>query len=92
MAERLADPDEVRAHLIGAAEAGVALSYGELLERLGDRTLVYAELSDGLEVIAETEGNSRLEVGDTVGLKIEGASAHLFDGDGRGYHAEARPE
>ena len=35
MAERLADPAEVRAHLIGAARAGTALSYSELLERLG---------------------------------------------------------
>jgi hypothetical protein len=31
----LAEPEEVRAHLIGAAQAGVALTYGELLERLG---------------------------------------------------------
>ena len=31
----LADPDEVRAHLVAAARAGVALSYGELLEQLG---------------------------------------------------------
>ena len=64
----------------------------ELLERLGDRTLVYARLSDGLDVIAETEGNSRLEVGDTVALNIDGARAHLFDADGGGYHAEPRPE
>lgn len=35
MAEPLADPGEVRAHLVAAARAGVALSYGELLERLG---------------------------------------------------------
>ncbi len=35
MAEPLADPEEVRAHLVAAAKAGVALSYGELLERLG---------------------------------------------------------
>jgi hypothetical protein len=35
MAERLADPAEIRAHLIGAAAAGIALSYGEVLERLG---------------------------------------------------------
>jgi hypothetical protein len=35
MPERLADPAEIRAHLIGAAAAGVSLSYGELLERLG---------------------------------------------------------
>lgn len=31
----LADPLEVRAHLIGAARAGTALTYAELLERLG---------------------------------------------------------
>ena len=37
MAEPLADPDEVRVHLVAAAKAGVALSYGELLEHLGYR-------------------------------------------------------
>lgn len=36
-ANPLADPDEVRAHLVAAARAGVALSYGELLEHLGYR-------------------------------------------------------
>jgi hypothetical protein len=33
--ERLADPEEVRAHLVAAAKAGVALTYSELLEHLG---------------------------------------------------------
>jgi hypothetical protein len=33
----LADPAEVRLHLVAAARAGVALSYGELLEHLGYR-------------------------------------------------------
>lgn len=37
MPEPLADHDEVRAHLVAAAKAGVALSYGELLEHLGYR-------------------------------------------------------
>jgi hypothetical protein len=31
----LADPHEVRLHLVAAARAGTSLSYGELLERLG---------------------------------------------------------
>ena len=35
MAEPLADPAEVRAHLVAAAKAGVALTYAEMLERLG---------------------------------------------------------
>ena len=37
MGELLADPAEVRAHLVAAAKAGVSLSYGELLEHLGYR-------------------------------------------------------
>ena len=37
MAEALADPAEVRAHLVAAAKAGIALSYGEILEHLGYR-------------------------------------------------------
>ena len=32
---RLADPAEVRAYLVAAAKAGVALTYAELLEHLG---------------------------------------------------------
>ena len=35
MKNRLADPEEVRAHLVAAAQAGVALTYSELLEHLG---------------------------------------------------------
>jgi hypothetical protein len=31
----LAEPGEVRAHLVAAARAGIALTYSELLERLG---------------------------------------------------------
>jgi hypothetical protein len=31
----LAEPGEVRVHLVAAAKAGVALTYAELLERLG---------------------------------------------------------
>ena len=37
MAEPLAHPAEVRAHLVAAAKAGVPRSYGELLEHLGYR-------------------------------------------------------
>ena len=35
MAERLADPQEIRVHLVAAAAAGTALTYSEMLERLG---------------------------------------------------------
>ena len=61
----------------------------ELVERLGERTLVYARLSDGQPVTAEDHAYSRLAIGDEVGLKIDGASAHVFGPDGTGYHSAA---
>ena len=58
----------------------------ELVERLGERTLIYARLADGQAITAEDEGTSAVKVGDDVALKIDGASAHLFDAEGTGYH------
>ena len=79
-------PENVR--VAGGREASTAAKV-ELVERLGERTLVYARLSDGQAITAEDEGYSRVQVGETIGLRIEGASAHLFDAEGNGHHAEA---
>jgi multiple sugar transport system ATP-binding protein len=59
------------------------------VERLGDRTLVYVQLSDGTTVVGEDEGMSSVAVGDTLGLALDTNAAHLFDSD-RGYHAQPR--
>ena len=64
----------------------------DLVERLGDRTLVYAHLADGQAITGEDSGTSAVQVGDTVRFRIDGAAAHLFDSDGNGHHAEARAE
>jgi multiple sugar transport system ATP-binding protein len=61
----------------------------ELVERLGERTLVYARLPDGQPVTAEDTAHSRLGLGDEVTLAIDGAAAHLFGADGTGYHRAA---
>jgi multiple sugar transport system ATP-binding protein len=58
----------------------------DLVERLGERTLVYAHLSDGQPVTAEDEAYSRVRIGDDVSLAIDGAAAHVFGPDGTGYH------
>jgi multiple sugar transport system ATP-binding protein len=58
----------------------------DLVERLGERTLIYARLADGQPVTAEDEGESRVKIGDEVSLKIDGAAAHIFDAEGIGYH------
>jgi len=73
---------------ITAPGAGNIDAKVELVERLGDRTLVYARLPQGLQVTAQDEGSSRVRVGDTVGLRIDSADAHLFDADGTAHHAE----
>jgi multiple sugar transport system ATP-binding protein len=73
---------------VTAPGAGTTKAKVELVERLGDRTLVYARLADGLEVTAQDEGNSRVRLGDEIGLSIDGAGAHLFGPDGTGHHAE----
>jgi multiple sugar transport system ATP-binding protein len=61
----------------------------ELVERLGERSLIYARLKDGAAITAEDEGVTTLKVGDEVGLHIDGAAAHLFGPDGTGYHRPA---
>jgi multiple sugar transport system ATP-binding protein len=80
----------LRPEMVGVAAPGAGTTDAkvELLERLGERTLVYSVLADGLEVISQDEGASRLQVGDTVGLRINGAAAHLFGPEGDAFHPE----
>jgi multiple sugar transport system ATP-binding protein len=80
-------PEAVR---IGGRGKAAAKAKVELVERLGERTLIYARLADGQPITAEDSGDSRVKIGDEVPLKIDGAAAHVFDSDGTGYHrAEA---
>jgi multiple sugar transport system ATP-binding protein len=73
-------PEMVR---VGGEEAKAKV---ELVERLGERTLVYARLANGQAITAEDEGDSKVKIGDEVPLKIDGAAAHVFDADGTGHH------
>ena len=75
-------PEAVR---VGSDKAAIKAK-AELVERLGERTLIYAHLADGQPIVAEDEGDSKVKIGDEVPLKIDGAAAHVFDADGAGYH------
>ncbi len=68
---------------------GTTAAKVELVERLGERSLIYARLKDGTAITAEDEGTTSVSMGDEVGLKIDGAAAHLFGPDGTGYHRKA---
>ncbi len=62
----------------------------EVIERLGERTLVHVRLTDGATLIYDEPGDAELEIGQPVALSPDGQAAHLFDADGRACAAEAR--
>ena len=53
----------------------------DVLERLGDRTLIYAALADGTTLVYDEPGNVDRQVGQPVELAIDGAWVHLFDAE-----------
>lgn len=77
-------PEAVRVDPKAHAKAKV-----DLVERLGERTLVYAQLRDGQPITAEDSGDSAVRIGDEIALRIDGVSAHIFDSSGVGYHRAA---
>jgi multiple sugar transport system ATP-binding protein len=78
-------PEHVRVAKNGGADTNATV---ELVERLGERSIIYGRLKDGLEITAEDIGMTDIKVGDDVPLKIEGERAHLFGPDGAGYHRQ----
>jgi multiple sugar transport system ATP-binding protein len=62
---------------------GLTKAVATVVERLGDRTLVYAKLADGTQVIAQDGGKSQVKAGDSIGLSFDTNELHLFDGQGR---------
>jgi multiple sugar transport system ATP-binding protein len=61
------------------AASGATRPRVELVERLGERTLVYARLADGQPITAEDEGDSRVKDRRRGPLAIDGGAAHVFD-------------
>ncbi|MDQ3478335.1 MAG: ABC transporter ATP-binding protein [Pseudomonadota bacterium] len=76
-------PEAVR---VGGRGKNVIKAKVDLVERLGERTLIYARLADGLAITAEDEGDSKIKIGDEVPLKIDGGGAYVFGPNGTGYH------
>lgn len=75
MAERLADPAEIRAHLVAAARAGQAITYSELLGRLGytfSRPKMRALCAVLGEVDAEAEARGEPELAVLVVRQSDG--------------------
>jgi multiple sugar transport system ATP-binding protein len=73
----------IRPEALTVAGDGVTKATATVVERLGDRTLVYAKLSDGAQVIAQDSGKSEVKAGDVIGLRFDLSELHLFNGQGR---------
>ncbi len=73
----------IRPESLTVTAQGLTKATATVVERLGDRTLVYAKLSDGTQVIAQDAGKSAVKAGDVVGLGFDTGELHLFDGQGR---------
>ncbi|WEK05624.1 MAG: sn-glycerol-3-phosphate ABC transporter ATP-binding protein UgpC [Candidatus Devosia phytovorans] len=75
--------EAARVSRTGQGVAGVA----DVVERLGERTLVYVRLADGTVLVSEDEGISTINAGDTVHVVLDGDAAILFDEAGKAYHS-----
>ncbi|SEO08386.1 carbohydrate ABC transporter ATP-binding protein, CUT1 family [Duganella sp. CF517] len=58
----------------------------EVIERLGDRTLLHVQLADGLLVVADAPRHGEPALGSTIALRMDLQRAHLFDADGAAHH------
>jgi multiple sugar transport system ATP-binding protein len=75
----------IRAEHVGSK--GGILAKVEVVERLGDRALVYGRLGDGTVITFEEAGDVGLAIGDAVALAFAADHVHLFDAHGRAHHA-----
>ena len=73
----------VRPEALQVTGDGATKATATVVERLGDRTLVYARLGDGTQVIAQDAGKSQVRAGDSIGLTFDTTALHLFDEEGR---------
>ena len=69
------------------SEGGELSATANVIERLGERTLVHARLADGSHIIAQDRGLSDVKPGATIRLKLDIAALHLFTADGLAWHA-----
>ena len=70
-------------------DGGIFAARTKVVEHLGDRTMIYAILPDGTEVIAQDGGRSTVKAGDDVSLTFDVGHVHLFAPDGSVHHASA---
>jgi multiple sugar transport system ATP-binding protein len=59
----------------------------DVVERLGERSLIYTRLADGSTLVAEDNGVSTVQAGEPVRIAINGHAAMVFSETGTAFHA-----
>ena len=75
-------PDALRVDGDGRIEGQV-----EVIERLGDRTHLYTTVPGGAQIVVQDAGESAVRIGDRIRVGVDARQVHVFDTDGRAYHA-----
>jgi multiple sugar transport system ATP-binding protein len=77
----------VRPEALTLQAQGELSGRAEVVERLGERTLVHVLLDDGTLVVAEAQRDSPVSAGEPIALQISPRHVHLFDAAGTAHHA-----
>ena len=54
-----------------------------VVEALGSDTYIYADLPTGEQIVIRAQSDTRVRRGETIGLRLEKGSEHLFEAKGR---------
>jgi multiple sugar transport system ATP-binding protein len=77
----------LRPDALTPAEDGQLQGVVEVIERLGDRTLLHVQLADGLLVVADAPPrDAEPAIGSAIRLRMDLQRAHLFDAAGIAHH------
>ncbi|MES2739749.1 MAG: sn-glycerol-3-phosphate ABC transporter ATP-binding protein UgpC [Pseudomonadota bacterium] len=76
----------LRADALVPAPDGQLRGVVEVIERLGERTLLHVQLADGLLVVADAPRHDEPALGSAIALRMDMRRAHLFDAAGAAHH------
>jgi multiple sugar transport system ATP-binding protein len=64
----------------------------QVLERLGGVAMTYGVMADGQRICAALPGDTTVQEGQTIGLSVTSADAHVFDAQGRVLRRRMAPD
>ncbi|OAM77104.1 ABC transporter ATP-binding protein [Devosia elaeis] len=72
----------IRPHDLQVESNGPFRGQVQLVERLGNETIIRIALSDGVEITAALPGQGAFAIGSTIALGLRPEAAHIFDASG----------